>query len=125
MFGSCVTFRFASPRFCQTLAVDIPWRCRETPGAQVARVSSARKLALAMQMATISHHSLHRAGRADASTQTVTCAAPVDDCITPDPAVFTASAPPLAATRAATSAPSPAWHKHLMSPVLHLRVWRL
>ena len=55
----------------------------------------------------ISHHSLHRIDRADAFTQTVTYAAPADDHITPDPAVFTAFAPPPAATRAATSAPSP------------------
>ena len=55
------------------------------------------KLALAMQMSTMSHHSLHSIGRADAFTQTVTYAASVDDHITPDPA----------ATRAATSAPSP------------------
>ena len=49
-----------------------------------------------MQMATVSHHSWHIAGRADAGTQTtVTYAAPapVDEYITPDPAVFTPLAP--------------------------------
>ena len=44
----------------------------ETLGAPFTRVSLAKKLSLAMQMATVTHHSWHRAGRADASMQTVT-----------------------------------------------------
>ena len=102
MYGtSCVA------TFCQTLVVDM-----DVPDDHAHRGAAPRrqerrlraflrheKLALAMQMATISRLSLHRIGRADAFTQTVTYAAPVDGHITPDPAVFTASAPPPADPR--------------------------
>ena len=71
--------------------------------------SQISKVVFAMQLATVSQHSWHRAGRADAGTQTVTFAtpAPVAEYVAPGPAVFTASAPPPAATCAATPAPAP------------------
>jgi len=61
-----------------------------------ARSSVCARIALAIQMATVSHHSWHRAGRADASTQTMTrtdaatCAptaapAPVFEYVAPAP----------------------------------------
>ena len=56
------------------------------------------KLSLAMQMATVSHHSWHRAGRADASTQTMTHTD--------------------AATCAATAAPAPVFEYVAPAPVI-------
>ena len=150
-FGSCVTLCFASPRFGKTLVVDMDVhderahrgaarRCRER---RLRAFLRHEKLAVAMQMATVSHHSWHRAGRAGAGMQTVTYAAPapVDEYITPNLAVFAASAPPPAATCAATPAPAPVienvapvpavtyarlatvftWHLHLLSPMQHQR----
>ena len=113
-----------SPRFCQTLVVDmdVPDEHAHRGAARRRRERRLRaflrheKLSLSVQMATISHHSLHRNGRADAFTQTITFEAPVDDHITPDPAVSTASAPPPAATRAATSAPSPVFEYVAQAP---------
>ena len=73
-------------------------------GARRLRVSLRReKLTLAMQMATVFHRSRHKECRANASTQTVTYAAPapVDEYVTPRPA--------------ATATPalgSSMWHPH-------------
>ena len=65
------------------------------------------KLSLAMQLATVSHHSWHRAGRADVSTQTMTFS---------DAATFAATASP-AATCAATPAPVPEIEHVIPAPV--------
>ena len=63
-FGSCATLCFVSPRFCQTLVVDmdVPDDHAHRGAARRRRERRLRaflrheKLALAMQMATMSHH---------------------------------------------------------------------
>ena len=69
-----------------------PWRCL------LRAFLRHEKLSLAMQMATVSHHSWHRAGRADASTQTMTHSD--------------------AATCAATAAPAPVFEYVAPAPVI-------
>ena len=71
---------FAAPRFRQTLVVGMDFHDDHAHrGAAPKRQERClraflrhEKLALAMRMATVSYHSWHGAGRADAGTQTVT-----------------------------------------------------